>query len=213
METEPANAPHRAPINDRVIPTTNPTSLQTPGRKTPTADVNGGKRLLNQLRPPLRNRPSFQTTLPSQHWFRPLRFPSKTSARVQGTHRLRLVCSKWHHHTHIRMDITDPQFGTSPRLHMAFRSSGYPQSLVLIYYPPMDSSSTVDTTVYSMVSPHSLHQGPPHLHPSPVSRLLQEANLQITSLRNSRSSQNQQAFTRMCDTTQCTTSAPHQAHQ
>jgi len=43
-ETEPANAPLRAPISDRVIPTTttNPTSLQTPGRKTPTADANGG---------------------------------------------------------------------------------------------------------------------------------------------------------------------------
>ena len=59
----------------------------------------------------------------------------------------------------------------------------------------------------------SPHQGPPHLHPSPVSTSSREAHPQTVSYRTSRSSRNQQAPTRMWGSTQRTTFAPLQAHQ
>jgi hypothetical protein len=50
-------------------------------------------------------------------------FPRKLLPGAQGAHRLHPVRGQWDHHPHIWMDLTEPEPGTAPRIHVAVRAS------------------------------------------------------------------------------------------
>jgi hypothetical protein len=52
-----------------------------------------------------------------------VRLPTSAPPGEQGAHRLHDVRGQWDHHPHMWMDLTRPEPGTAPRIHVAVRGS------------------------------------------------------------------------------------------